>query len=150
MTVRSLLLKTVLVSAAITVCCSAAASAEVSGQEWKIYYDLVEEWHNQLYLTDNDPFKSYDNAVLAISSTSGLTKDQIDDIEKRVLENRELSEQEWKIYDDLMDSLDALPKNAGRYESEQVHSQIASKYGVTIMQLHEIEYIGYIDDWMWY
>ena len=144
------ILRTLLFSVIIAACLGAAASAEVTGQEWKVYYDLVEEWHNQLYVTGNDPFKSYDNAVLAISSTSGLTKDQIDDIEKRVLENRELSEQEWKIYDDLMDSLNTLPENAGRYESEQVHSRMASKYGITIMKLHEIEYIGYIDDWMWY
>ena len=143
-------LKTALIVIAVTICFAATASAEVTGQEWKIYYDLVEEWHNQLYLTDNDPFKAYDNAVVTVSSSTGLTKDQIANIEKRVLENRELSDQEWKIYDDLMAALDNLPQNAGRYESEQVHSNIAAKYGITIMQLHEIEYIGYIDDWMWY
>lgn len=125
------------------------AAETISSNDWKIYYDFVEEWHRQLYITNNDGFKSEEIAATFVSSKYNMTNETVYKLVDKVVYSNYPSEEEWKIYDDLMAELNKLPKDVSQSAYEQVHREVANKYNLSMIQLYNLEFQDYVD-YMWW
>ena len=62
-----------------------------------------------------------------------------------------LTEHEWKIIDDLWDRLDALPENASEAAQQQVFSDVAYRYNMSIDDLYDLDEAAFWEEmYMWY
>lgn len=129
---------------------SSGLAQSLNGHEWSIYYDVVEEWHRQLYLTDDDPFEAEEKAVKWAASKYGYTEKDIYHIMDRGVGNRYLTKGESQIYGELTKKLNNLPEGASRAQYDAIHREIANKYDLTIPELHELEYRAYYDFGLWF
>jgi len=118
---------------------------EPTNWEWKIYFAAAEKWHAMFY---QDPSgwgakqEDFDRIYREIASTYSISTDEVRDIVFDVLERGHVSspEEEILILDELDRRLDALPDWATAEDQKRVHREIASKYGITLTQLHALEF----------
>ena len=128
---------------------SVALSQNLQGHEWSIYYDVVEEWHRQLYLTDHDPFEAEDNAANIAANKYGYTKKEIYALMDKGYGDRFPADSEIQIYDELIERINELPEGASEARHDSIHREVANKYGLTLSQLYELEYRAYFDYFLW-
>ena len=109
---------------------------QLTDWEWKVYYDVTEE-----YYTSSIPRgEGYlDKVKRKIANEHGISIETLEDIVSRGVD-REPTEREWGIVDDLWDETAALGKNASQSGYKRVYQRVADKYGITLRQLYEIDY----------
>ena len=123
---------------------STVFAQQLSDWEWGIYYDVIEE-----YYTSSIPRgEGYlDRVESSIANRHGISLRKLKDILDRGLD-REPTQRELDISDDLMDQVVALGDDASDSETNMVYQRIADKYGITLYQLYEIDFRTF--DWaMW-
>lgn len=87
---------------------SIAYCQQLTDWEWGVYYDLVE----RSYFNSKHSETRYSE----VANKYGISVDKVKNIENEAL-NREPTEREWKIYDDLDDRLMGLPKGQRGYSN---------------------------------
>lgn len=116
---------------------------ELTDWEWKIFYAAAEKWHAMIYEKDSYPGEEdFDRIYREIANTYSISTDEVWDVVFDVLEHGHVSdpEEEILILDELDRRLDALPDWATAEDQKRVHREIASKYGITLTQLHALEF----------
>lgn len=111
--------------------------------EWKIYFAAAEKWHAMFYEKDSYPGEEdFDRIYREIANTYSISTDEVMDIVFDVAEHGHVSdpEEEFLILDELDRRLDALPDWAAVEDKKRVHREIASKYGISLTQLHALEF----------
>ncbi len=110
----------------------------LTNQELKAYYDIVKGFHDLLYKT-NSKNDDYEEVCRGVADKYGLTIEQAKTIDDEGF-SLEPTDREFDIYDELFAKLDKLPENASKEESESIHQEIANKYGLSILELYDVEY----------
>ena len=117
-------------------------SQELSDWEWRVYYDIVERWHELYYDYDDSwsiPQKEFDNLYSQIAEKYAISVEEVKKIDDTGI-NREPTDREYEIYDELLIRFDALPEDASNAELKRVHREVANEFGISLIELHEIEY----------
>lgn len=126
---------------------------DLTGREWKVYYDVAEGYHEILYEVDRGEYPTeehYNRIYQDIANKYNISIKEVKDIDSRGLD-REPTAREYEIVDDLMARINALPEDAGREDFERVDREVANKYGLSLLDLHEIDYrVGEWDSMYWF
>lgn len=128
---------------------SIVLSQNLNAHEESIYHAVVEEWHKEIYLSGDDMFKAEEKAIRWAANWYGYTEKGIYGIMDRGVGDRYPTKSEYQIYEELMKRLGELPEGASISRYEAIHSEIADKYGLTLPELHELEYLAYYDFGYW-
>ena len=122
---------------------SVAYGNTVTGWERKVYYDATDRVYQLSEEYTND---DYNRVLRQVAGENGLTFGEMKDIVDRVWD-QDLTDHEWQIFEDLDDRLMALPKGSSQEESDRIYREIASKYGVNLNVLYDIDERGW---WWWF
>lgn len=133
-----------------------APSTAVTDYEWDVYWNFVEAWHYQIYQLDGDEATAEDVAQKEITQKYGFDNNRFWTIIDGVLEEKYVdpdrwlvSKSEYEIVDDLYERMDAAGDGATTEDIKDIHREVAGYHGITLFDLHNIEYRTYLDDMMW-
>ena len=128
---------------------SGAVSYAQALNDWEkgIFQEFIERWHSKLYELDYgkdltmDDFKAMYREV---AKKYNIKADKVEDIDNRGLDDiSDLGDTEYILFGDFRRRLYALPDSATVEDQENVHNEIANKYGISLYRLHWIEYKMY-------
>lgn len=109
---------------------------ELMSWEWDVYYDVVQEY----YTSSIPKGEEYlDRVKSKIANKHGISLEKLEDIFNRGL-NKEPTQREWDISEEKMNQGLALEDNASDYDYDRMYKRVADKYGITLLQLYEIDY----------
>ena len=123
---------------------------QLADWEWKVYYDIVEKWHELLYeyyYAFDVPQSEFDNMYSQIGNEQGVSSEEVKRIDNEGI-LREPTDREYDILDELYDRLDTLSENSYKADAERIHDEVAEDYGIGLSQLYEIEYR--IEEGFWF
>lgn len=123
---------------------------ELANWEWKIYYDVVERWMAMHYETPLGWFptgEDWERIYREVANKNGISPDEVTDIAFEGCWGQDITDREYEIYDELGRKLEALPDWATAEDGKRVDREVASKYGLTLIELYEIEFR--IGSWGW-
>ncbi|MFH1577921.1 MAG: hypothetical protein ABIC18_02490 [Candidatus Omnitrophota bacterium] len=125
----------------------------LSDWDWEVFYQAAEIWHLMVYNSSSDWYMDgddFDNICQQVANKYGISVDDASDTIFDVTEYGYIleSDQEGKALDELGDKLDALPDWATYEDGVRVHREVASNYGISLIQLHAIEFADEV--WWWY
>ncbi|MFC1643742.1 hypothetical protein ACFL5C_00245 [Candidatus Omnitrophota bacterium] len=121
------------VLAGLLLSASTCFAQELTDWEREVYYDYLEEYYTSPFPRD----EVYIDEVIA--SRHGISVDRLVDILDKGID-REPTQREWGIHEELWDQLAALGNNVSVDDYTRVYQRVAGKYGITLRQLYEIEY----------
>ena len=114
---------------------SAVYSKDVNDWERKMYYEVTDRVYQ---LPKNYSKEQYQSLIRSFAEENGLSYSEMMDIIDRVWDQY-LTDREFKIIEDLYDEMSYLPKDAPDAAYDKVYHKIASKYGVSVYTLYDIE-----------
>lgn len=117
----------------------AAYSQPVTEGERQIYYKTIDRISS---LPEGSKEADFERAAREVAEENGLTFDEIDALGERVWES-DLTEREWAILEDLDTRIGALPSGYTKAESDRVYREVASKYGISVAVLDDIDMRGW-------
>lgn len=120
---------------------SPAPQPKLTQAEWGVFRDLVELWHARRC----QPKPDLGPGVLTplypgVCSLHKLTLDQVDSIRERAVQELDFSMEECMALDDLHLRLKGLPAEATKEQWDQVHTEVADDYEMTVDRLHDLEF----------
>ncbi len=113
----------------------------LTDKEQRAYYDFID----RVYVSRSD---MSDDAFIDFVSSHGVSLIEFEGIVSRALENKPTA-REWQIYNELWDEIERLPDYDDEAARESVSRKIANKYGLGLVELHEISFrcTDWDDDW---
>ena len=121
----------------LTITCAQA----LTDKEQRAYYDFID----RVYVSRVD---MSDESFIDFVNSHGVSLLEFEGIVSRALE-KEPTEREWQIYNELWDEIERLPNYDDEAARERVSRKIANKYSLGMVELHEISFrcTDWDDDW---
>lgn len=148
--------KLIIISILMSFVLGAIPAAAVTDYEWDVYWNFVEAWHYQVYKQNGDELEAEDVAAKEITSKYGFDNKRLWKIVDAVIDEKYVDAEGWAatkrdydIVDDLWKRLNAAGKNASLDEMKRIHSEVAGYYGISLFDLHNMEYRVFLDDMWW-
>lgn len=121
--------------------CWGCFAQDSSTTETNIYHEYIEKISNlPLEGGESDYREASARIEKEIGDKYGLSAEQVDRITDRAKNN--LTDFEWRVFDELSMKLRSLPQSANKEDYNQVWAQVANKYGISKSVLTEIMYKG--------
>jgi hypothetical protein len=117
--------------------------------EWEhgIFIEVVEQWHEYLYTMSGGPGENERNYTYQqVASKYNISVNEVTRIEDKAV-NIAPNKQDYEIYEELGRRLDAMPQGGTVEQARRIHLEIANQYGISLVQLHEIEYVMEVGYW---
>lgn len=147
--------KLIVISILLSFALGAIPAFAVTDYEWDVYWNLVESWHHQVYQQNGDEFEAEGVAIKEIQSKYGFDNDRLWKIIDAVIDEKYVDSEGWiatkheyDILDDLWKRMGDAGKSASQDEIKRIHREVAGFYGISLFDLHNIEYRVYLDDMM--
>lgn len=96
---------------------------------------------NDFYETYAFNPRSYNDVCAEVASRHGITVDALNRIKTEAL-NQEPTDEEWEVYDDIIERVKNLPggpEGSSNEDRKRVSQEVAAKYGLTQGELFLIE-----------
>ena len=125
----------------LTLLTSIVYAQQLTDWEREVYYALIE----RTYVVSSD---MSDAAAIEFANSYGISIDGLQSIVSKALE-QEPTKREWEIYNELWDETDGLSEDIDRAEYDRIYREIANKYDISIVELHEIDFrcLDWDDEW---
>ena len=113
----------------------------LTDREQRAYYDFID----RVYVSRVD---MSDDSFIDFVNSHGVSLVEFEGIVSKALE-QEPTTREWQIYHELWDEIDRLSDDDDQAARERVSRKIANKYGLGLVELHEISFrcFEWDDDW---
>ena len=114
----------------------------LTDREQRAYYDFID----RVYVSRVD---MSDESFIDFVNSHGISLVEFEGIVAEALK-KEPTDREWQIYNDLWYEIERLPNYDDEAARERVSRKIANKYGLGLVELHEISFRCFEwddDDW---
>ena len=113
--------------------------------ERAVFLDIAEHWHQALIARGYD-YEATDKdetprILQEVANKHNISIDEVRRIDNKGLDGADMTEQDYKTYDDLCVAYKGWTGGYDPGVNRQYHENFARQYGISVYKLYEIEYV---------
>lgn len=136
---------TIAVSLVLVLFAAGAYAVEsFTGNERAVFLDIAEGWHNALIARGYDYAQAdadISRVLQEVANKHNISMDEVRRIDNKGLDGVDMTEQDYKTYDDLCVAYKGWQGGYDPGINRQFHENFARQYGISVSKLYEIEYV---------